>query len=70
MLHFQLRDAGPVAVNVQDLAGLSRATTPLATTVAAGAHDVRLPLHGLRPGLYAVVVVSADGRRVIHLEVQ
>jgi hypothetical protein len=31
---------------------------------------VRLPLHGLRPGVYAVVVVSADGRRVIRLEVR
>ena len=70
VLHFVLRDAGPVAVSVQDLAGFSRATVPLATTVAAGAHDVRLPLHGLRPGVYAVVVVSADGRQVIRLEVR
>ena len=70
VLHFQLRDAGPVTVSVQDLAGLARATVPLATTVAAGAHDVRLPLHGLQPGVYAVVVTSADGRQVIRLEVR
>ena len=70
VLHFQLRDAGPVTVHVRDLAGLARATVPLATTVAAGAHDVRLPLYGLRPGVYAVVVDSADGRQVIRLEVR
>ena len=70
VMHFVLRDAGPLSVSIQDLAGLSRATALPLATQQAGVHDVKLPLHGLSPGVYAVVVVSADGRQVIRLEVR
>ena len=70
MMHCQLRDAGKLEVSIQDMTGFTRAKALPATTLAAGAHDVKLPLRTLLPGLYLVVVNSADGRRTIRLEVK
>ena len=69
-LHFQLRDAGKLEVQLQDLMGQARATALPPTTLEAGAHDVKLPLQKLSPGLYLVIVTSADGREVMRLDVK
>ncbi|MBF9223943.1 LamG-like jellyroll fold domain-containing protein [Hymenobacter ruricola] len=70
LMHFQLRDAGSVEVRIEDMTGLPRALALPLAKLEAGAHDVRLPLHELRPGLYLVIVTSADGRSVVRLEVK
>lgn len=69
-LHVQLRDAGQLEVRIQDMMGVARATALPVTTLTAGAHDVKLPLQKLPPGLYLVIVNSADGREVIRLDVK
>jgi hypothetical protein len=69
-MHFQLREAGKVAVSIQDVTGYTRTTALPTTLLTAGAHDVRLPLHDLLPGIYLVVVNSPDGRTVVRLEVK
>lgn len=69
-MHFLLRDAGKLEVHIQDLMGQARATALPTTTLAAGTHDVKLPLQKLTPGLYLVIVNSADGREVIRLDVK
>ena len=69
-MHFQLREAGKVAVSIQDVTGYTRATALPTTMLTAGAHDVKLPLHALLPGIYLVIVNSPDGRTVVRLEVK
>ena len=70
IMHFQLRDAGKLDISIQDMTGYTRTSALPSTTLEAGAHEVKLPLHTLRAGLYLVIVNSADGRDIIRLEVK
>ena len=69
-MHFLLRDAGKLEVHLQDLMDQAHATALPTTTLEVGVHDVKLPLQKVTPGLYLVIINSADGRKVIRLDVK
>jgi hypothetical protein len=58
-LHFELPQAGAVAIEVFDVAG-RRAANRIEGSLSAGTHDVTLDTRGLAPGVYQARL-TADG---------